>query len=99
MAPPDAASAACGLAAAAAAAIEASIRARSSGILRGSSSSRGAGGVAKFARQGRMRRGSPIRHEQGSCGGAPQRVLARGSVEWPKPTVIAIGIGGARRQG
>jgi len=99
MAPPDAASAACGLAAdaAAAAAIEASSRARSSGLLRGSSSSRGTGGVAKFARQGRIRQGSPTRIEQGSCGGAPRRVLARGRVEWPKPTVIAIG--SAARQG
>jgi len=99
MAPPDAASAACGLAVAAAAVTEASSRARSSGLPKSSSSSRGAGGVAKFARQGRMRRASPVRHEQGSCGVAPPRVLARGSVavEWPKPTVIVIG--GARRPG
>ena len=99
MAPPDAASAACGLAAAAAAAIEASSRATSSGLLRGSSSSRGTGGMAKFARQGRIRQGSPVRSEQGSCGGAPRRVLARGRVEWPKPTVIAIGSAAQARQG
>ena len=50
--------------------------------------------MARDARQGRRRPGSPGRHEQGLSGGSGalrRRVLEWGSGEQSKPPAIAIG--------